>query len=60
MYVWSLLQAQKRKLGLLDTEEDEELSQLAKDASKRSLEFDKRKKPRVSETVSPQGTVDHA
>jgi hypothetical protein len=55
-----LLQAQKRKLGLLDTEEDEDLSQLAKDASKRSLEFDKRKKPRVSETVSPQGTVDHA
>ncbi|CAM6009160.1 unnamed protein product [Sphagnum balticum] len=46
--------AQKRKLGLLDTEEDEDLSQLAKDASKRSLEFDKRKKPRVSETVSPQ------
>jgi len=45
--------AEKRKLGLLDDEGDEELGRLAKEASNRSSDFDKRKKPKT-EVATPQ------
>lgn len=52
----SFIQAEKRKLGLLDDEGDEELGRLAKEASNRSSDFDKRKKPKT-EVATPQGRL---